>query len=117
MRGAWLCVAVAFVVPPTQAVKVENLDQGEHAPRQRITVRLQGRTVVVQYGRPALRGRSLEDLKALLPASRMWRMGANDVTTLTTDGAIRIGGQRVPAGSYSLYVHIASAGPWSLVVN
>ena len=117
IAGSSPAFALQAGAPDAAAPKVESLDQGEHAPRQRITLRLAGPTVVVQYGRPALRGRSLEDLKRLLPAGRMWRMGANDVTTLTTDGEILIGEQRVPAGRYTLYVHIAETGPWSLVVN
>ena len=35
----------------------------------------------------------------------MWRAGENQVTTLTTEGDITIGGKKVPAGKYSLYVH------------
>ena len=60
-----------------------------------------GKKVAVDYGRPALKGRTLDELLTKLPADRMWRAGENQVTTLTTDGDVMIGGKKVPAGKYS----------------
>jgi hypothetical protein len=47
----------------------------------------------------------------------MWRAGMNQVTTLETDTALMIGGKKVPAGKYSLYVHAPAKGDWELVLN
>ncbi len=47
----------------------------------------------------------------------MWRAGENQVTTLTTEGDIMVGGKKVPAGKYSLYVHAPASGDWSLAIN
>jgi hypothetical protein len=47
----------------------------------------------------------------------MWRAGENQVTTLTTETPLLVGGKRVPAGTYSLYVHAPASGPWALVLN
>lgn len=96
---------------------VRDLDQGEHAPRQEITLSLRGRKIVLEYGRPALRGRTMEELLARLPANRVWRAGVNGATTLTTEGKILIGGRRLSAGRYTLYVHLAENGAWKLLVN
>jgi hypothetical protein len=87
------------------------------AQRETQTATFDGKKVSIEYGRPALRGRTIEALTAQLPADRIWRAGENQVTTLTTDTDLMIGAKRVPAGKYSLYVHAPEKGNWSLVVN
>ena len=59
----------------------------------------------------------LPDLLNMLPEDRVWRAGENQVTILETSGAVRIGGETVPAGRYSLYLHVPESGGWSLLVN
>jgi hypothetical protein len=86
-------------------------------PRGKATAMVGGHEVSVDYGRPALKGRDLGALLDKLPPDRMWRAGENQVTTLTTAGALSIGGTTVPAGTYSVYVHAGEGGDWSLVLN
>jgi DUF2911 family protein len=87
------------------------------APRGKATATIAGKSVVIDYGRPSLRGRTIDALVGQLPADRMWRAGENQVTTLTTAAPLTIGGKRVPAGTYSLYVNAPASGPWALVLN
>jgi len=89
----------------------------DKAPREKVTAMVGGKKVEIEYGRPALKGRTMGDLLAKLPEDRMWRAGENQVTTLTTETPLMIGGKRVPAGTYSVYVHVPASGPWSLVLN
>jgi hypothetical protein len=81
------------------------------------TASFKGKQVTIDYGRPALKGRTVNELTAKLPPDRIWRAGADRVTTLTTEGDILIGDKKVPAGKYTLYVHIPTSGAWSLVIN
>jgi hypothetical protein len=81
------------------------------------TATVGGKKVSVDYGRPVLKGRNIDQLTSQLPADRMWRAGENQVTTLTTEGDISIGGKKVPAGKYSLYVFAPPTGDWSLAIN
>lgn len=87
------------------------------APREKVTAAIGGKNVLIEYGRPSLKGRTIDELLAQLPEDRMWRAGVDQVTTLTTETPLSIGGKRVPAGTYTLYVHAPSTGPWSLVLN
>ena len=91
--------------------------QAQSNPRGSATTTVDGKKVAIDYGRPALKGRTLEELTAKLPADRIWRAGENQVTTLTTETALEIGGKVVPPGKYSLYVHAPATGDWSLAVN
>ena len=76
-----------------------------------------GKKVSIDYGQPVLKGRKFADLMKQLPADRMWRAGSGVVTILTTEGDLMVGGKRVPAGKYSVYVHCPETGDYSLVLN
>jgi hypothetical protein len=86
-------------------------------PRGAATATVGGKTLAVDYGRPALKGRSIDELMKQLPADRMWRAGENQVSTIHLDGDVTIGGKKVPAGKYSVYVHAADSNQWELVLN
>jgi hypothetical protein len=106
-RLACLAAVLAFAA---SAAFAEN-------PRGAASATVGGKKLAVDYGRPVLKGRSLDVLMKDLPADRMWRAGENQVTTLTTAGDITIGGKKVPAGKYSLYVNAPAAGDWSIAIN
>jgi hypothetical protein len=89
----------------------------ERQPRGKAETTINGQSVTIDYGRPTLKGRSLDELMKELPEDRIWRAGENQVTTLDTKTALKIGGTNVPAGKYSLYVHAPAEGDWSLCVN
>lgn len=104
---------LVFILTTTAVV----FAQGPMAPRETVATNINGKKVTIEYGRPSLKNRKIEDLLAQLPSDRMWRAGANQVTTLTTETNLTIGGKRVPAGKYSLYVHAPQSGDWSLAIN
>jgi hypothetical protein len=85
--------------------------------RETVAATLNGKKVAVDYSRPGLNGRKVDELIAQLPEDRVWRAGANEVTTLTTDTDLLIGGKRVPAGKYSVYVYAPATGDWALILN
>jgi hypothetical protein len=105
----------ALVAVAALAVAASALAQGN--PRGNAAATVGGKKVTVDYGRPALKGRSLDDLLKQLPADRMWRAGENQVTTLVSEGDLLVGGKKVPAGKYSVYVHAGANNAWSFVLN
>ena len=89
----------------------------EMRPRGKAETMVGGKKVMIDYGRPALKGRTVGELTAKLPEDRIWRAGENQVTMLHTDTDLMIGDSKIPAGKYSLYVHAPEGGDWSLCVN
>ena len=81
-----------------------------------------GKWLVVAYGRPLLRGRTgifgsgVEYGKRVNPDATIWRMGANDTTTLTTQAALQIGNGTLQPGVYNLFADLKATG-WTLVAN
>ncbi len=78
---------------------------------------INGKNVSIEYGRPVLKGRTLESLMRQLPPDRVWRAGAGPITVLSTETDLMIGGKRVPAGNYSLYMYCPEKGDYALLVN
>jgi hypothetical protein len=86
-------------------------------PRGAAVTTLGDKKVAVDYGRPALKGRTLDALLKQLPAERIWRAGENEVSTFSTETDLKIGGKSLKAGKYSLYIHVPESGKWALVLN
>lgn len=70
--------------------------------------------VVILYSRPARRGRELWG--KLVPFDTTWRLGADYATQLKTDADLDIGGSRIAAGTYTLWL-LPSQGQSYLLVN
>ncbi len=91
--------------------------QPQRAARGAASTSVGGKSVAVDYGRPALKGRSLDTLMKDLPKDRIWRAGEQQVTTVSFAGDVTVGGVKVPAGKYSVYVHAGEGSKWDLVLN
>lgn len=70
--------------------------------------------MVVDYGQPHARGRSI--FGGLVPYGEVWRLGANMATHLTLDLNVRLGDLEVPRGAYTLYLIPREDGA-QLIVN
>jgi Protein of unknown function (DUF2911) len=75
---------------------------------------IKGKKVTITYSRPSMKGRKI--MGELVPYGKVWRTGANEATTLTTEAALNIGGAKVPAGAYTLYT-LPAEGAWKLIIN
>ncbi|NVJ86218.1 MAG: DUF2911 domain-containing protein [Algoriphagus sp.] len=59
-------------------------------------------TITISYSSPAVKGRMIWG--DLVPLGQVWRAGANEATTFTTDKDILVEGQKLPAGTYSFFI-------------
>lgn len=105
----------SLALPPVAAAqKVVSTTPGKGgSPHETVEYKVGAATVTLVYGRPYLKGRSLD---TLAPVGKVWRTGADEATTLKTDQALKIGSLAVPAGTYTLYTLPAASG-WQLIVN
>jgi hypothetical protein len=91
--------------------------QQQPDPRETVTALFGGKKVSVEYGRPSLKGRPLKDLLTQLLPDRVWRTGSDQVTTLTSEVPLVVGGKTVPPGKYSVYLHAPTEGDYALILN
>lgn len=93
----------------------EKLPEGGQAYRD-------GKWIVVDYGRPLLRGRTeifgagADYGKTVNAGAPLWRAGANDTTRLTTQAPLAIGGKTIAPGVYNVFVDL-KPGNWTMVLS
>lgn len=86
------------------------------SPPVTATTTLNGKSVVIKYNSPSMRGRKI--MGELVPYGKVWRTGANPATTLITEAPLHVGTLDLPAGTYTLYTLPAAPGtPWQLIIN
>ena len=84
------------------------------SPHESTSGVIAGKKITIEYGRPYKKGRKI--FGGLEPLGKVWRTGADEATTLTTEADLMVGEIHVPAGTYSLFT-IPDDGKWTLVLN
>ena len=91
------------------------------SPHETVSATIDGAAVKIVYGRPYTKDPKTSEMRkiwgGLVPFGQVWRMGADEATLLTTDHDIELGGTKIPAGSYSLYLQPEEDGGAKLIVN
>src|SRR5579862_3782077 len=81
---------------------------------------LNGKKISIDYSRPKIADPKTGQLRTimgkLVPYGEVWRTGANEATTLKTEGDLTISGTRVPAGTYTLFT-IPEPDKWTLIIS
>jgi DUF2911 family protein len=85
-------------------------------PSQRggVSQRINDTTVTIDYSRPVARGREL--FGRLVPYGRVWCPGADDATTIDLTTDVKVDGQALPKGKYSLWAE-PNADKWVMIFN
>ena len=85
------------------------------SPHVSVQWSVDGGNLTIEYGRPYLKGRVVgESVEPM--ADAVWRLGADEATTLTTDRELMLGEATIPAGQYTLWtMHMNDE--FHLVVN
>jgi len=87
------------------------------SPRETINATIGGKKVSIEYSRPYVKGRDVWDANgSIAPFGKVWRTGADEATTITTEGDLMLGSLHVPAGTYALFT-IPGESEWTLIVN
>ena len=99
--SAFLVSSVAFAQAPA-------------SPRDSVSGTINGAAIKIAYGSPAVKGRKIWG--ELVPYDKVWRTGANPVTTFQTSKEVQIEGKALPAGKYSLFT-VPGEKEWKVIFN
>jgi Protein of unknown function (DUF2911) len=118
MSGASLAALAATLLAISVSVHAQALEPAASG-RATTTLTLNGNqppAVSIDYGQPHARGRTVNGALAG-DLGQVWRLGANEATTLRTDVDLTIGTLTVPKGAYTLAAQTSATGAWRLIVN
>lgn len=94
---------------------------GQLSPSDSVKGAAGGVALLVEYSRPSMRGRTIfgpetASPRPVVPWNQVWRTGANFATRFTTAGDLTVGGQTIPAGTYTLWT-LPGEKRWKLIFN
>ncbi len=84
------------------------------SPTAIVTMKFEDTYVKVTYSQPHKRGREI--FGNLVPYGEVWRTGANEATELTVTEPVKIGGNRIEPGTYSVFT-IPYEEKWTIILN
>jgi len=70
--------------------------------------------ITINYSQPAVKGRTIG--KDIAPYGQVWRTGANEATTFEVNRDVKVEGQPLKAGKYSLFT-IPGENEWKIIFN
>jgi len=95
-------------------LNAQALNMPDVSPRTQLQQTIGLTHAILDYSRPNVKGRLI--FGHLIPYDEVWRTGANEATLIHFDRPVRIGAQRLMAGTYSLY-SIPRPGEWTWIIN
>ena len=114
MQRSYLAIGVSCALLFAVMAVAQQDKSKRPSPPATADVTLKGKKISIDYSRPSLKGRKVG--QELAPYGKVWRTGANEATTFTTEADLNIGGTKVPAGKYTLY-SLPSDGTWKLIIS
>jgi hypothetical protein len=110
MRIVSACLALSLF----GAVAPAQVPVPRASPAASVSLRIGTTDVEVRYHRPAVKGRKVWG--GLVPYGEVWRLGANDATTVRFSDPVKVEGKDVPAGTYALFA-IPGPDSWTVILN
>ena len=86
----------------------------KNSPQKTVVYTKNGMDLTVKYSSPFKKGRVI--FGDLVPYDTVWRTGANEPTTFTTNSKIYIIDKELPAGTYSLWT-VPGKESWRIIFN
>jgi hypothetical protein len=117
MRRFLIFVGIGVVVVILLFVGVETINtrqQKSFSPEETVAFTQGSLHVEVFYNRPYKKGRTI--FGGLVPYGQLWRTGANEATTFSTDRDLMIEGKLLKAGRYSLWT-VPGQEWWTVIFN
>jgi hypothetical protein len=98
----------------TSSLCAQETRRPRRSQQASVTQALGATRIDVKYSRPSARGREL--FGALVPWGRPWTPGADTATSITFSNAVRVNGQALAAGTYSIWM-IPEAARWTVIFS
>ena len=92
------------------AVMVAVTGYSQKSPHDTVSTK----DVTVTYGRPYKKGRDV--FGTLEPFGKVWRLGADQATTIKFEKNTKFGNKEIPAGTYTLFA-LLNEKEWTFILN
>jgi hypothetical protein len=112
-------LALALLLPATMApvtVTAQSfvMEIPDKSQKAEIAQRIGLTDITIRYHRPLVKGRKVWG--DLVPYGKVWRTGANTITTISFTDPVTIEGKPLAAGTYGLHM-IPNEGEWTVIFS
>ena len=105
----------------SQFSPIDAQERARISPHDITKATIDGDEIEIVYGRPYTKnpktGEKRKIWGELVPFEKVWRLGADEATLLTTKTPLELGGKSIPAGSYTLFMLPHNEKSATLIVN
>jgi DUF2911 family protein len=112
MRRSAIAAATLFLVAASAVA--QDRDEPRRSQRGSVMQMVADARIEIRYSRPVARGRDL--FGALVKWGEVWTPGADSATTIEVNRDIRVNGETLPAGKYSVW-SIPGESAWTIIFN
>lgn len=109
-----LLIAVIGIFILSNDLLAQEPVQPRPSPLEMVTMKYEDTYVKITYCRPHKKGREI--FGQLVPYGQVWRTGANEATEITITKPLKIGGQNLEEGTYSIF-SIPKESKWTIIIN
>ncbi|WP_062057730.1 DUF2911 domain-containing protein [Aquimarina longa] len=109
-----LFIVLGLIITGITGMYLIKQNTKKHSPEQTISHTVKDATFSIFYNRPYKKERVI--FGELIPYNKVWRTGANEATTFTTDKDIIIDGTPIKSGTYTLWT-IPNSKSWKVIFN
>ena len=110
------CMQVVVVGALSASLVSSASGQRKASEHGTVSQKVDGTTITIEYDRPVARGRDSLFGK-VVRWERAWTPGANSATTLEVDKDVRINGQTLPKGKYSVWMIPRDTAAWTVILH
>jgi len=109
-----LAVAGGLAVPSHLAAQQSPVNFPAASPSCTVKQRVGLTDIQVVYSRPGIKDRTIYG--GIVPYGAVWRTGANNATKISFSTPVKLEGNDIPAGTYSLFT-IPDTNEWTIIIN
>lgn len=106
--------AFSFLVMFAFTVSAQEFKTPRPSPDANVTQTVGVTDISIDYSCPGVKGRKIWG--DLVPFDKVWRTGANEVTSITFSDAVKINGNKLEAGTYGIHT-IPHANEWEIIFS
>jgi hypothetical protein len=109
-RKVLLAAGAALVA----AAAMATVELPRVSPAASVSLKVGTTPIEVKYSRPGVKGRTIWG--GLVPYDQIWRLGANEATTIMFGDDVKVAGQELKAGTYALFA-VPGKESWTFLFN
>jgi Protein of unknown function (DUF2911) len=103
-----------LVFSPGASAQTPQIDFPAASPVCTLKQRVGLTDIEIVYSRPSAKNRVIYG--GIVPYGQVWRTGANQATKITFSTPVKLEGNEIPAGTYSLFT-IPGENEWTIIIN